>query len=182
MTDDTALDGFADCAARSAAHQPIVDRVGALVGPVAGVAIDLGCGSGALLERLSGCCPGLRPLGIEFDPARAAVANERLVPLGGEVVVADLFDVQAWSTGPALLALLMPGRLIEGGDTLATELLESLRAKVQYIVAYAYGDWLSRYGDLDGLAAGAGLRLEPPALDEATGYPRWRSCALVSPP
>ena len=38
-------------------------------------------------------------------------------------------------------------------------LVERLRAQCDQIVAYAYGDWLSRFGDLQGLARQAGLSL-----------------------
>jgi len=182
MSDDSlmahaALDGFASATARSAAHQPIVDLVDSLVGATTGAAIDLGCGSGALLEQLSFRCSGLLPVGIELDPTRAAAAKERLASRGGDVIVADLQDVEQWPRGPAVIALVMPGRLIEAGETHAAKVIEALRAKAQHIVAYAYGDWLSRYGDLDGLALAAGLQLAPPLTDDATGYPRWRSCA-----
>jgi len=190
MSDEAALDGFTNPEARSAAHQPIVDRVNALVSAETGVVVDLGCGSGALLERLTLCRPGLRPLGVEVDPARARVARERLDPLGGQVVVVDLLDRQAWSSkawgeGHALVALLMPGRLVEANITqpdAVAELVTALHANVKHTVVYAYGDWLSRYGDLDGLATAAGLSLEPPSLDESTTYPRWRSCALLTQP
>lgn len=143
MSDDAALDGFARSEDRSAAHQPIVDHVNVLVTTATGAAIDLGCGSGALLEQLTLCRPGLRPVGVEVDPVRARVARQRLDPLGGQVVEADLLDLEAWSSkawgeGRALVALLMPGRLVEASETqpdAAARLVTALYANVQHIVA-----------------------------------------------
>ena len=81
----------------------------------AGAVLDLGCGNGALLERLCERCPGITPVGLERDPERAAHAPELSPGLAGAVVVGDLLQTEAiWQEGRRYaMPLLMPGRLVE---------------------------------------------------------------------
>ena len=74
----------------------------------------------------------------------------------------------------------MPGRLVEarasGVAMAAAVLLDALGSNVDRVVVYAYGDWLTRFGDLDGLVAATGHEIAP-GLVGANGSPLWRSCA-----
>ncbi len=172
-------DGFATVAARATAHRPIVALVARVLGDRGGRVLDLGCGSGALLEAITYAAPGVVPYGIEIDGGRAARARVRLSATGGSVFEGDLFALDGPWAGPRwAVALVMPGRQLEAPAEAAARLRERLAARCDRVIAYAYGDWLTGFGGLDALAVAAGLALEPP--DEGVGgYPLWRTCARV---
>jgi SAM-dependent methyltransferase len=72
-------------------------------GPGARV-LDLGCGTGALLESLRGA--GLEGCGIDVSPEMVAVAEQRLGP--GTVRVQRLQDLEEWEAWDALVSLSFP--------------------------------------------------------------------------
>lgn len=189
MDEDPALDGFVTVVDREAAHAPIIEFVVERLGVGGGTVIDLGCGSGALLAQICQRRPGVRPVGVEHDVDRAVRARDRLSGFGGEVVVGDVLDIEewsssAWESGPAAVALLMPGRLIEArADGRPTEqLISALATNVHHVVVYAYGDWLTRHGDLAGLAAAAGVGPVAGIADATSGAPLWQTCAELTFP
>jgi hypothetical protein len=57
------------------------------------------------------------------------------------------------------LVMLMPGRLLEVDEESARRLREWLRGHFRTLLVYAYGEWLTRYDGLAGLAERAGLTL-----------------------
>ncbi len=180
---DSRFDGFATASAMRAAHGPIVDLAAELLKQRLGPVLDLGCGSGALLEALTREREGILPCGVEIDPQRAAYARMRLEPYGGTVFEGDLFEVNApWTEFRWALVLLMPGRLLEVDDRRVAKLRRRLRDTAENVITYAYADWLDRFGDLDGLVAAAGLGISPPEVDDVTGHPLWRTCALALAP
>lgn len=189
-SDDPQLDGFSTVEGRNTAHRPIVEHVARLLDNGAASVLDLGCGGGALLAGICERHQGVRPIGVEIDVERAARARARLGPLGGDVVGADMFDVGswadlAWGRHRVDVALLMPGRLLEArsaGDAEASAaLIDVLGSNVDHVVVYAYGDWLTRFGDLEGLVAATGYEVAS-GSSTANGSPQWRSCAdLVLP-
>ena len=73
----------------------------------------------------------------------------------------NLFDLElVWPEGRRYaLALLMPGRLLEVDPAQAAALRARLQDQCDRILIYAYGDWITRHGNLKGLAAAAGLKL-----------------------
>ena len=73
----------------------------------------------------------------------------------------DLFSTESiWPEGRRYaLALLMPGRLLEVAPVRAAQLRARLNQQCDRVLVYAYGDWLTRHGNLKGLAAAAGLKL-----------------------
>jgi SAM-dependent methyltransferase len=175
--------GFSSAATMEACHVPIVDVVATTLAGRGGAVLDLGCGNGALLERIQAACPNSVPVGIDADPERIAHARTRLPGYADRFVVGDLFDSEAiWPPDRRYaLALVMPGRLLEAGLEQASRLRARLRAHCDQVVAYAYGDWLIRYGGLRGLAEAAGLRLResregitvaPVEIDELTSAER----------
>ena len=61
------------------------------------------------------------------------------------------------------LVILMPGRLLEVDAEAASRLRAWLHGHFQHLLIYAYGEWLTRYQGLEGLAERAGLdaRIRP---------------------
>jgi hypothetical protein len=153
--------GFTSIAAMSDAHRPVVEAAAAALKRRGGTVLDLGCGNGALLEKLGAAAPGVVPYGIESDPARVEHARELHPDHAEHFVVGDLFDeVRLWDEpGRFALAILMPGRLLEVDPARTAPLVERLRERCDQILVYAYGDWLDRYGDLGGLARAAGFSM-----------------------
>jgi hypothetical protein len=168
--------GFATVAAMDRAHQPIVKLAGPALAENPGPVLDLGCGNGALLKRLLETQPAIVPFGVDSDAARIAHAQELLPQFADHLVAGNLFDLESfWPEGRRYaLVLLMPGRLLEVAPARAAALRDRLRACCDRVLLYAYGDWLTRHGSLDGLAAQAGFRLvgadngAPAAFAEAT--------------
>lgn len=123
--------------------------------------LDLGCGNGALLKKLLEAKRSFVPFGIDSQADRIAHARELLPAFAENFAAGDLFDAQwAWPEGRRYaLALLMPGRLLEVAPARAAALRARLKDRCDRILIYAYGDWLTRHGNLAGLAAAAGLTL-----------------------
>ena len=151
--------GFTSTAAMSDAHRPVVDAAAAALKRRGGAVLDLGCGNGALLEKLIAAAPRVVPYGVDDDAARIDHAREIHSDCPDHFVVGDLFDdAGLWDDpGHFALAILMPGRLLEVGPARAMPLVERLIERCDQILLYAYGDWLDRYGNLDGLATAAGF-------------------------
>jgi SAM-dependent methyltransferase len=159
---DAQDNGFADLASMDAAHEPIVRLATAVLDGHHGDVLDLGCGNGALLEKIARACPRITPVGVELDPERVARARTLHSGVGSNILAQDMFDVESvWESGRRYrLALLMPGRLIEADFVRASRLMERLRRHCDRVLVYAYGDWLTRYGDIGTLARTAGLNVE----------------------
>ena len=66
----------------------------------------------------------------------------------------------------------MPGRLLEAAPDRAARLKAQLQAQCDLVLIYAYGDWLTRYGTLSGLAAAAGLEVFDADDGMAAGFAR----------
>ncbi len=140
------LNGFGDAASMERAHAALLKALRAA--PTTGRLLDLGCGTGRLLEWAR--VQGWDVMGVESDAARAGSAT---VP----VRRGDLFDL-ATLDGHWDVVLLMPGRLMEQDNKDRTEyLLNMLRAHADRVLLYAYGDWLTRFDGLPALSAAAGF-------------------------
>lgn len=153
--------GFSSVAAMDDAQRPIVAAAVAALGGAGGPVVDLGCGNGALLEKIVGTDPGVVPSGIDADPQHIEHARALHRANAERFVVGDLFDDRARLPEDHRfeLALVMPGRLLETDPARADELRGWLRERVDRVLVYAYGDWLARPGGLRGLAADAGFQL-----------------------
>lgn len=153
--------GFDSAAAMDAAHAPIVALAASALQDASGPVIDLGCGNGALLEKIHAAVASATPFGIDSDRERIAHASALLPRFAENFCVGDLADSdQPWSHGRRYtMALLMPGRLIEAGPERAARIRARLHAACDRVLVYAYADWRTRYDSLDGLADAAGLRL-----------------------
>jgi SAM-dependent methyltransferase len=153
--------GFGSLQDMRSAHHPIVDVVTEALSGNSGNVIDLGCGNGALLEQLSARVKGIVPFGIDVDAQRIDHARALHPRFADHFVTGDLFDDdRLWPVGRRYaVALLMPGRLLEADPTRVAALRHRLARHCERLVVYAYGDWLSRFGDLAGLATKANLTL-----------------------
>ena len=153
--------GFPTVAAMDSAHEPILMTTNPVLAESCGMVLDLGCGNGALLKKLLDASPSIVPFGIDVEAGRIAHARELLPRFADNFVAGNLFDLElVWPEGRRYaLALLMPGRLIEVDPAQAAALRARLRNQCDRILIYAYGDWITRHGNLKGLAAAAGLKL-----------------------
>jgi SAM-dependent methyltransferase len=142
--------GFTSASAMRTAHAGIVAGV-AWVAPRAGTSIvDLGCGNGALLAAICDRVAELRPIGVERAQDRLAHAALLLPGDLPEWHLDDFFDCEAlWSGGRRHgVVLLMLGRLVEVEVGVAEKLRRNLRDAADFVLGYAYPDWLDRYGGL----------------------------------
>lgn len=134
--------GFSSRDAMERSHAPLVELAGAYAngGPV----VDLGCGNGRLLSEIAS-----DGYGVEIDAERSGRAVEGVEVRSGDF----LSDTETWA-GKHDLVVLMPGRLtereVEGFE-------QALRERTDHVLAYAYGDWLERYGSLEKLMEEAGI-------------------------
>ncbi len=151
--------GFSSQFAMDSAHRPIVELANAVLSTGGGNVLDLGCGNGALLQKLYEANPTIEPYGIDHDASRVAHARELLADFGNHFMTGDLCDDDEPWRGERRyrLALLMPGRLVEAGAERASKLLERLEFQCDRVLVYAYGDWLAKYKNLAGLARKAGM-------------------------
>jgi SAM-dependent methyltransferase len=157
--------GFTSVAAMESAHQPIVEAARAALLDHGGSVLDLGCGNGALLQQIHELNSAVVPFGIDAEAGRIAHARVLLPQFGDHFIPGDMFENdELWSAGRRYaLALLMPGRLLEAGPERAMRLAGRLKAHCDHLIVYAYGDWLTRFGDLNGLAREVGLTLLGPS-------------------
>lgn len=156
--------GFSSRFAMDSAHRPILDLALATLSETSGTVIDLGCGNGALLQKLCAANASITPYGIEMEGDRFAHISTLLPQFAENFVCGNLFeDEQLWQGDRQYdLALLMPGRLLEIDPPQAEWLKQNLKQHCEHILIYAYGDWLTRYTHLAGLAEQAGLKLLNP--------------------
>ena len=150
--------GFSSVEAMATAHEPIVAAATAVLSPDGGSVLDLGCGNGALLQKIYQANPTIVPFGLEIDNGRVTHARQLYPTFADNFSTGDLFTCDIiWSERQYTLAILMPGRLLEATPEQADQLRERLQMQCDHILIYAYGDWLTRYGNLKNLAQAAGL-------------------------
>jgi SAM-dependent methyltransferase len=141
------LNGFSNAQAMQQAHDVLVQAAVFRMKATGARVLDLGCGSGVLLERFQrqyGCDVH----GVEDSNVRAGAAQ---VP----VTRVDLMDPEKWPSGEWDVVIFMPGRLLEAPER-ADAVRQALRARAHAVLFYAYGDWLKQ-DQLPGLLRRAGL-------------------------
>jgi 2-polyprenyl-3-methyl-5-hydroxy-6-metoxy-1,4-benzoquinol methylase len=164
--------GFNTVAAMDEAHRPIVELARASLGD-AGSVIDLGCGNGALLKKIVEGRPGAIPFGVDANAEKLEHARLLQPEFGANFVTSSIFDALPLDADTVYsLVLLMPGRLLEVDATSARQLVDWLRGHFEYLLVYAYGEWLTRYHGLAGLAERAGLRVVSTHTTGAAGLAR----------
>ena len=152
--------GFPSSIIMDRSHKPIIDLAKSILGESCCSVLDLGCGNGALLKKLRQALPTIEPYGIEIDESRVDHARILNADIPANFAASDIFsdDPDTWPGGPQYdLALLMPGRLIEATRDRSEALKAWIKRHCVHVLIYAYGDWLTRFGDLRSLAAEVGL-------------------------
>ncbi len=163
--------GFVSIKAMDQAHQPIVALAAAALAGRQGNVLDLGCGNGVLLKKIWEANSQVVPFGVEPQPERVEHARQLLPPFADNFFVGSMFDDdRIWADDRRFaLALLMPGRFLEIEPDRGNRLKRFLKERCDRILVYAYGDWLTRYQGLAGLARQAGLALESTDADGKVG-------------
>ncbi len=153
--------GFNSCLNMDSAHKPIVDLAVSVLPGFGGNILDLGCGNGVLLKKIHEANPETVPFGIDLESSRIEHARLLLPEFVDNLISGDMFEENAlWSDARRYaLAMLMPGRLIEAGHERSASLKEWLKKYCDNILVYAYGDWLTQYEGLVGLAEKARILL-----------------------
>jgi len=153
--------GFPSRAVMDEAHHPLVALARVTLAGQGGAVLDLGCGNAVLLSKLYADNAALIPFGVDNVAAHIAHAREVLPDFAANLVEDDLFAADMlWPPDRRYaLVILMPGRFLEVDAARAASLKARLQQHVERILVYAYGDWLTRYGNLQGLAQAAGLTL-----------------------
>jgi 2-polyprenyl-3-methyl-5-hydroxy-6-metoxy-1,4-benzoquinol methylase len=164
--------GFSARAAMDEAHRPIVEMALTSVGDT-GTVIDLGCGNGALLKKICEARAGVIPFGVDVDESKLEHARLLQPVFSANFVAGSMFErIPIDADTVYSLIILMPGRLLEVDEASARRLREWLRGHFQRLLVYGYGEWLTRYDGLSGLAERAGLTLESVHKSGAVGLAR----------
>lgn len=164
--------GFGTVQGMDEAHEPIVNLAAAALSGTGGNVLDLGCGNGALLKKICAANARVVPYGVELGPERVAHARQLLPDFAANFFAGSMFeDDRVWADDRRYaLALVMPGRFLEVEPAEGERLKSFLKKRCDRILVYAYGDWLTRYQGLAGLARQAGLRLEGADADGKVGF------------
>jgi hypothetical protein len=104
--------------------------------------LDLGCGNGELVRKLTD-----RPTGLEVEVSRAKAARQT----GMRCLTGNISDVSAWKDEARDIVLLMLGRLTEIPNP--EEVIEALKGRT--VIVYTYGNW-----NLHETAVKLGLKLD----------------------
>jgi 2-polyprenyl-3-methyl-5-hydroxy-6-metoxy-1,4-benzoquinol methylase len=164
--------GFSARAAMDEAHRPIVEMAVTSLGDT-GTVIDLGCGNGALLKKICEARTGVIPFGMDSDESKLEHARLLQPAFTANFVAGNMFEgIPIDADTVYSMILLMPGRLLEVDEASAGRLREWLRGHFQRLLVYGYGEWLTRYDGLSGLAERAGLTLDSVHKSGAAGLAR----------
>jgi hypothetical protein len=162
--------GFSSVHAMDSAQRPIVDLASKLQLPRGKRVVDLGCGNGALLRKIANANQAIA-FGIDCDPVRISHAYSLFQGVPANFVTGDLAEADvAWTSKPHFsIGLIMPGRLLEISTKGCVRVRRFLRERCQFVLVYAYGDWIRKFGSLRDLSAKAGLSLVSEGPTPATG-------------
>jgi hypothetical protein len=121
--------------------------------------VDVGCGNGALLQRLCADHPETVPFGVDRHPHKIEAARRAMPRHRDHFVAACAFDVDRWwhADWAFDVMLLCPGRFLEVDAARAQPLRRRIAERVECLLLYAYSDWISACGTLEELARRAQL-------------------------
>ncbi len=140
---DWSDNGFASLTSMEQSHDLLVESTNK-VALDAGFVLDLGCGNGLLLERLTKKYAFLQAVGVELDGGRASRARIRH---GGGIYQVDVTDVSAY-LGNYQLVFLSLNRLKELDHAAGYLLLRRLSQHTQYLFLYSYDKWSDQHDNL----------------------------------
>lgn len=134
--------GFTSRQAMDAQHGPLVDMGRDCLVDVRGHVLDLGCGNGALLDKICTDSKDLVPCGVDLNNVALEHARQLFPRFAQNFERRDIFDPVIWSgTRRYELAILMAGRLREVEANKAAALLVSLAAHCNRLLLYVYPGW-----------------------------------------
>lgn len=127
--------------------------------------LHLPCGDGLLLELATEVNARLVPHGIDRDTGLVDQARLRHPRHGGNFLAGDWSDPalleELLGNGSCRIAFVDPEMLLDLASDRRTALLDRLAATCGSVVLVASDRGLGRFGDIDGLAASAGLTVAP---------------------
>ncbi|WP_437733299.1 class I SAM-dependent methyltransferase [Sorangium sp. So ce1335] len=156
--------GFSSFRHMEMEHARIVSFLEPLLSQGATV-LDLGCGNGELLRKITECEATVTPFGVDLGPEKIDRAKETFPGRRGNFVAADLFCYPALEARAFDVVLLMPGRLLDVSTQVAAGFRDWLEGHCTDLILYAYDDWMARYRTLDALARECGF----PGLSRCDG-------------
>jgi SAM-dependent methyltransferase len=134
--------GFTSRHAMNAQHGPLVEMAHACLVGIHGHVLDLGCGNGALLQKICKEREDLIPCGVDLNIPALEHARQLFPRFARNFEHKDIFDPVIWSgTQCYALAILMAGRLKEAAPGRATALLACLTARCDRLLLYVYPSW-----------------------------------------
>ena len=123
------------------------------------------------VKKIKNANRNVTPYGIDHDSLRIEHAHAVLPEYSENFLTGDIFeDSFLWHRGLHYgVAILMPGRLL---DCKNIEQIKWLKNQIENhcdnLIIYAYGDWLTRYGNITKLANKLGIHpLSSPLNDKA---------------
>lgn len=140
--DEYTDNGFSSRDAMDKAHEPILQLVTEALSQESGAVregkiIDLGCGNGALLEKIVLTAPWLKPCGVEKEKIKCDRAARRLTAYAPEFHHGSIYDEMLWAP-PYLVALMSVERLLEAPKSDLIHLLMRLRDGCNKVILYSY--------------------------------------------
>lgn len=125
--------GFSNPFAQRHAHDMILDVI-AHLSLVSGRVLDLGCGNGALLQKIKMSYPEVTTVGVDLDEEKCNKAIAR----GNEVYWDDIVRTERYLIHDYELILVSLNRLKEMNADL---FLSRLQKHTRYLLVYSYQDW-----------------------------------------
>lgn len=135
-----AANGFSSASAMRTAHAPLIGLATSSLRDVPGPLLDLGCGSGVLLEKIREEI-GVPVYGVDSDSNKCQRAK-RINP-NGVFVAGDLFaaeeGMEIWNRRYGLI-LISAARILEAGEEQRKRLAERFGSCADRVLVYAYPD------------------------------------------
>jgi methyltransferase family protein len=147
--------GFSSRNAMDAAHRIVLETVSSVSVSREGNVLDLGCGNGELLRKMTTLYPHCIPHGVDVSSERISHARALHPKYPAHFEVCSMFDLSAewFCSGRAYtIAFLMPGRLLEVTEADRLRILQAVKERCAALVVYFYGGWKEPDADLACLA------------------------------